>query len=239
MAEKARGATMSEPLESVVKVHPVIVRVMHWVNAAAIIIMIGSGWHIYNNHPVFEWITFPRWATLGGDPEITYRLNKDVGFSNALLWHFAAMWVFFLNGTLALIYGFASGRIPHKWFPITVGGFFRDIADALTFRLSHDDLSVYNVVQRVSYVGVVLAALLVFVSGVAIWKPVQFQWLTALFIDFQGARLVHFLGMAAIVAFLVIHVTLALLVPKTIKAMLTGSISVKRKDLAAMTAAGE
>jgi thiosulfate reductase cytochrome b subunit len=230
---------MSEISETKVKVHPGIVRVMHWVNAAAIIIMIGSGWHIYNNHPIFEWLIFPRWATLGGDPEITYRLNKDVGFSNALLWHFAAMWVFFLNGMAALIYGFASGRIPRKWLPITVRGFFRDLADALTFKLNHDDLSVYNAVQRVSYVGVVLAALLVFASGVAIWKPVQFQWLTALFYDFQGARLAHFLGMAAIVLFLVVHVTLALLVPKTIKAMITGSISVKRKQLAGASAAGE
>jgi len=230
---------MSSMSETDVKVHPGVVRLMHWINAAAIIIMIGSGWHIYNNHPVFEWITFPRWATLGGDPEITYKLNKDVGFSNALLWHFAAMWVFFVNGTIALIYGFASGRIAHKWFPITVSGFFRDLTDALTFRLSHDDLSVYNVVQRVSYVGVVLATLLVFVSGLAIWKPVQFQGLTALFVDFQGARLVHFLAMSAIAAFLVIHVTLALLVPRTIKAMITGWISVKRKSLAGMTAAGE
>ena len=124
-----------------VKVHPPAVRIMHWINAAAIIIMIGSGWHIYNNEPVVSWIHFPRWAVLGGDPEITYRLNKDVGFGNALLWHFAAMWVFFINGTVALIYGFATGRIQHKWFPISVGGFLRDLIDAATFRLSHDDHS--------------------------------------------------------------------------------------------------
>lgn len=222
-----------------VKVHPPAVRIMHWVNAAAIIIMIGSGWHIYNNHPIFEWLIFPRWATLGGDPEITYKLHKDVGFGNALLWHFAAMWVFFLNGTAALIYGLATGRIQHKWFPISVSGFVQDLTDAATFRLSHDDLSVYNVVQRVSYVGVILATLLVFASGLAIWKPVQFQWLTAVFYDFQGARLVHFLAMAAIVAFLVIHVSLAILVPQTIKAMITGSIRVKREGAAAMPALGE
>lgn len=222
-----------------VKVHPAAVRVMHWINAAAILVMIGSGWRIYNNDPVFPWISFPIWATLGGDPEITYRLNKDVGFSNALLWHFAAMWVFVVNGTLALIYGFASGRIPRKWFPITVSAFFSDLRDALTLRLSHDDLSVYNVVQRVSYVGVVLATLLIFASGLAIWKPVQFQWLTALFWDFQGARLVHFLAMSAIVLFIVIHVTLALFVPKTIKAMITGSIRVKLRQPAGISAAGE
>jgi thiosulfate reductase cytochrome b subunit len=231
---------MSGSIEKDVKVHPPAVRIMHWINAATIIIMIGSGWHIYNNHPIFEWLTFPRWATLGGDPEITYKLNKDVGFSNALLWHFAAMWVFVVNGTVALIYGLVTGRIRHKWFPITVAALWHDFRDALTFRLSHDDLSVYNAVQRLSYVGVILAALLVFASGLAIWKPVQFQWLTALFYDFQGARLAHFLGMAAIVAFLVVHVALAVLIPKTIKAMITGRVRVKAKTMGgAMPAAGE
>jgi thiosulfate reductase cytochrome b subunit len=230
---------MSGPSKTTVRVHPPAVRIMHWINVAAILIMIGSGWHIYNNEPVISWISFPRWATLGGDPEITYRLNKDVGFSNALLWHFAAMWVFFINGTIALIYGFATGRIQHKWFPVSIGAFWRDFADALTFRLSHDDLSVYNAVQRVTYIGVVLATLLSFTSGLAIWKPVQFWWLTALFYNFQGARLAHFLGMAAIVLFLLVHVSLAVLVPRTLKAMVTGTIQVKRKSAAAMAAPGE
>jgi thiosulfate reductase cytochrome b subunit len=230
---------MAASPERDVRVHPPAVRLMHWINAAAIIIMIGSGWHIYNNHPVFEWLTFPRWATLGGDPEITYRLNKDVGFSNALLWHFAAMWVFVVNGTLALIYGLVTGRIRRKWFPITPTALWSDFRDALTFRLSHDDLSVYNAVQRLSYVGVVFAALLVFLSGLAIWKPVQFQGLTALFVDFQGARLVHFLAMAAIVLFLVVHVTLAVFVPRTIKSMITGRVRVKSTPSGAMPAAGE
>ena len=226
-------------LERDVKVHPSAVRLMHWINAAAIIVMIGSGWHIYNNHPVFEWITFPRWATLGGDPEITYKLNKDVGFSNALLWHFAAMWVFVVNGTAALIYGLVTGRIRRKWFPITPMALWHDFRDAMTFRLNHDDLSVYNGVQRLSYVGVVLAALLVFLSGRAIWKPVQFQGLMMVFYDFQGARLAHFLAMAAIALFILVHVSLAILVPRTIKAMITGRVRVKVKPIGVMPAAGE
>lgn len=229
---------MSEKPERVVKVHPPAVRIMHWINAGAIVIMIGSGWHIYNNDPIFSFIHFPRWAVLGGDPELTYKLNKDVGFGNALLWHFSAMWIFVLNGFLALIYGFATGRIQAKWFPISAGAVWRDLVDALTFRLNHDDLSVYNAVQRLSYIGVVLAALLTFASGLAIWKPVQFWWLTAMFYDFQGARLAHFLGMGAIVAFLVIHVALAVLVPRTLAAMVTGNVRVKAQQ-AAMAAPGE
>jgi thiosulfate reductase cytochrome b subunit len=140
---------------------------------------------------------------------------------------------------MALIYGLVTGRIRRKWFPITPRALWHDIRDALTFKLSHDDLSVYNAVQRLSYVGIILAALLVFLSGLAIWKPVQFQGLTALFVDFQGARLVHFLAMAAIVLFMLVHVTLAVLVPRTIRSMITGRVRVKANPSGAMPAAGE
>ena len=220
-----------------VKVHPLFVRATHWVNAIAILIMIGSGWHIYNNHPIIEGFQFPRWAVLGGDPELTYKLNKDVGFGNALLWHFSAMWLFFLNGTAALIYGFATGRLQSRWLPIRPAEVWHDFREALRFHLAHEDQRIYNAVQKLSYVGVLLAALLVFASGLAIWKPVQFSWLTALFYDFQGARLAHFIGMSLIVLFLLVHVTLALLVPKTIVAMLTGSARVAvAKDTPSMQA---
>lgn len=213
-----------------VKVHPIAVRIMHWVNAIAVIIMIGSGWRIYNNVPIFDWLHFPQWATLGGDPEITYKLNADTGFSNALLWHFAAMWLFFINGTVALIYGFASGRIGSRWFPISFKAIIHDLKEALNFRLAHEDPTIYNAVQRLSYVGVVFAAIMVFLSGLAIWKPVQFQTLTWLMYDFQGARLVHFLSMAAIVLFMVVHVSLAFLVPKTLVGMTLGKIAVKTPE---------
>jgi thiosulfate reductase cytochrome b subunit len=211
----------------VVKVHPLFVRITHWLNAIAIIVMIGSGWGIYNNVPVFSWLHFPHWATLGGDPEITYKLNKDVGFSNSLLWHFAAMWLFFVNGSIALIVGILSGRLRRKWLPISIRELFHDIRDALSFKLAHDDITIYNAVQKLLYIGVISAAVLMLISGLAIWKPVQFQRLTWLFYDFQGARLAHFIGMSAIALFLAVHVVLALFVPKTIVAMTKGSIRVR------------
>ncbi len=207
-----------------IKVHSRFVRATHWINAVAILVMIGSGWRIYNNVPIFSCLSFPEWATLGGDPEITYKLNKDVGFSNALLWHFAAMWVFFVNGLVALGVGLASGRLQMKWLPVTLSELIHDIRQALTFNLAHDDITVYNAVQKLLYIGVILAAILMLVSGLAIWKPVQFQTLTWLFYDFQGARLAHFIGMAAIALFVLVHVALAILVPKTITAMTRGSI---------------
>jgi thiosulfate reductase cytochrome b subunit len=102
----------SEPVEPRnVLVHPGMVRITHWINAAAILIMIGSGWRIYNNVPIFPAIEFPLWATLGGDPDLTYARNSDVGFSNALLWHLAGIWLFTVNGLVYLVYGILSGRL--------------------------------------------------------------------------------------------------------------------------------
>jgi len=205
-----------------VLVHPALVRLTHWLNAVAVLIMIGSGWRIYDNVPIFSFIHFPLWATLGGDPDLTYARNSDVGFSNALLWHLAGMWLFVVNGLVYLIYATLSGRLWRRMLPIRPSELFSTIADTLRLKLAHEDLTVYNAVQKLLYVGVIAAMILAAISGLSLWKPVQFQTLIALFQGFQGARLVHFLCMTAIVLFLVVHVTLALLVPRTLLSMITG-----------------
>ena len=191
------------------KIHPAWVRVCHWVNALAILVMIGSGWQIYNASPLFDFI-FPRSITLGG------------WLAGALLWHFAAMWVLVINGLVYLALGFATGRFRRKLFPIRPADVISDALSALRGKLAHDDLSVYNAVQKLLYLGVIVAGIVVVLSGLSIWKPVQFQELTALFGGFDAARYVHFLAMAAIVGFLVVHVLVALLVPKSIRAMIKG-----------------
>jgi thiosulfate reductase cytochrome b subunit len=213
------GATSTRVL-----VHPGIIRVTHWLNAVAILIMVGSGWRIYNNVPIFSFIEFPLWATLGGDPDLTYARNSDVGFSNALLWHLAGMWLFLVNGLVYLSYALLSGRLYRKMLPIRARDIMTTIAETLRFKLAHDDVTVYNAVQKLLYLGVIAAMILAAVSGLSLWKPVQFQILITAFQGFQGARLVHFLCMSAIVLFLVVHVALALLVPRTLGAMITGKI---------------
>jgi thiosulfate reductase cytochrome b subunit len=192
------------------RLHPLPVRFMHWINAFAMIVMIGSGWKIYNDEVLFGWLHFPDWITIGGEAQ------------GALQWHFFAMWILAINGLCYLGYGIASGRFRRKLFPIWPRQVFSDIVEALRFRLSHDDITRYNAVQKLLYVGIIAVIVVQVLSGLAVWKPVQFSELASLFYSFQGSRLVHFLGMAAIVAFIVIHVALALLVPKTIGAMLTG-----------------
>ena len=192
------------------KLHPAALRVMHWINAVAIILLILSGWKIYNDDVLIGWLHFPDWMVLG------------VWAQHGLQWHFFAMWLLMINGLCYLCYGFATGRFRRKLLPIWPSAVIADIRDALRFRLAHDDIRHYNAVQKLLYVGVILVIVVQVVSGWVIWKPVQLSELTWLFYDFQGARLVHFIGMAAIVGFVVIHVALALFVPKTIGAMLTG-----------------
>lgn len=132
------------------------------------------------------------------------------------------MWVLVVNGLLYLTYGLVTGRFRERLFPISATEAVNDVRDALHLKLAHADLTIYNSVQKLLYLAVILIAILQVCSGLAIWKPVQFSGLTALYGGFQGARLAHFLGMAGIVGFLVVHVALALLVPRTLLAMLNG-----------------
>ena len=192
------------------KMHPVIIRFAHWTNAVAMIIMIMSGWKIYNDEVLFGFLHFPESIVLG------------IWAQHALQWHFFAMWVLVLNGLVYLAYGLLSGRFWRMLWPIRPREVIAEITQALTFRLKHADLTHYNAVQKLLYVGIILVIIVQVVSGLAIWKPVQFSNLVSLFYDFQGARLAHFIGMAAICLFIIVHVTLALLVPRTLLAMLTG-----------------
>lgn len=191
-------------------IQPAWVRTMHWINAVAIILMIMSGWQIYNASPLFSFLRFSHSITIGG------------WLGGALLWHFAAMWLLTVNGLAYVIMGFATGRFARKLLPISAGGVISDTKAALTGKLSHDDLTKYNQVQKLLYAGIIVVGVLVVLSGLSIWKPVQLQWLTALFGGYDAARYVHFFCMSAIVAFLVIHVALAVLVPKSLRAMLIG-----------------
>ena len=190
-------------------IQPAWVRVLHWTNAVAMVLMIMSGWQIYNASPLFGF-SFPGAITLGG------------WLGGALLWHFAAMWLLMVNGLIYLVVGFASGRFARKLLPITPSGVVADVSAALTGKLSHDDLTRYNYVQKLLYAGVIVIGVLVVLSGLSIWKPVQLQWLTALFGGYAVARYVHFICMSAIVGFMIVHVALALLVPRSLRAMLIG-----------------
>jgi thiosulfate reductase cytochrome b subunit len=190
-------------------IHPLYVRITHWINALAMLIMIASGWQIYNASPLFAF-TFPSGLTLGG------------WLAGGLLWHFAAMWLLVANGIVYLVVGLVTGRLRRQLLPVWPRQVIHDLGAALTGRLSHADLAVYNAVQKALYLGVLLAGVIIVASGLAMWKPVQLWWLAALLGGYESARLVHFLAMTAIVAFLAVHIVMALLVPRSLRAMILG-----------------
>src|ERR1700729_2860313 len=191
-------------------IHPRWVRVTHWVNVLAMFMMIGSGWQIYDASPLFRFIYFPTQLALGQ------------WLAGALLWHFAAMWLLVINGVVYIALGIVTGRFRRKLFPIYPREVLHDLFAALRGPLSHDDLSRYNAVQKLLYLGILVTGVVIVLSGLSIWKPVQFHLLTSFFGGYNTARYVHFAAMTAIVAFLVVHVLLAVLVPKTLRAMILG-----------------
>jgi thiosulfate reductase cytochrome b subunit len=192
------------------RLHPVPVRVMHWLNALAMLVMIPSGWGIYNDDVIIRGTLFPDWMRLGS------------WAADSLLWHFAGMWLLVLNGLAYLVYGLVTGRFRERLLPIRPRELVATVRDTLRLRIAHADLTVYNAVQKLLYIVVILAGVAQLVTGLAIWKPVQFSGLVSLLGGFQAARVLHFGGMAVITGFLVVHVALALLVPRTLWAMLAG-----------------
>lgn len=197
-----------------VLIHPLVVRITHWINVLAVLIMITSGWAIYNASPLFNF-EIPSQITLGG------------WLAGALQWHFAGMWLFAINGLIYLTYGIASGHFRRKLLPISALAILHDIGEALRGRLAHDDLSVYNAAQRAAYLALIFFLIVMIATGIVIWKPVQFYWLGQFMGDYEGARYLHFFAMAAIFFIVLVHVAMVILVPRTFPTMFTGRIKLQ------------
>ncbi len=206
----SHNATATAPVvQNRLPIHPLPVRITHWINALAIFVMVGSGWRIYNASPLFDF-RFPGAITIGN------------GLAGATQWHFAAMWLLAINGLSYLGYGFAAGHFRRKLWPITPREVIRDVLAAFRGKLAHDDLSVYNAAQRGAYVALIVSIIVLMLSGLAIWKPVQLQELAALFGGYEGARLVHFFAMALMVLIALVHIVMVVLVPRTLPTMISG-----------------
>jgi thiosulfate reductase cytochrome b subunit len=191
-------------------IHPLIVRIGHWVNVIAMPVMILSGWRIYNASPLFHF-RFPDGFTMGG------------WLAGALQWHFAAMWLLAINGLIYVLYGILTGYYRHRFFPLHMGAILHELAQLMHGRVSHV-LGTYNRIQRVAYLVVILLGMTLVLSGLSMWKPVQFQELASLMGGYEGARIVHFSAMAFVSVFIVIHVTMVILVPRTLLPMFTGRL---------------
>ena len=191
-------------------IQPVWVRVTHWINALAVVLMVMSGWQVYDASPIFPALQFPPAITLGG------------WLGGALLWHFAVMWLLVANFLVYVGLNLASGRLRRKLLPLTFRSLFADIVAALRGRLTHGDLSVYNSIQKLAYLVVIVDIALLVLSGLAVWKSVQFPLLRTLMDGYDNARIVHFVCMSVLVAFFAVHVVMVALVPRSLLLMIRG-----------------
>lgn len=190
-------------------IHPFWLRLTHWLNAIAVMVLVSSGWRIYNAAPLFAF-GFPRAMTLGG------------WLGGALQWHFAAMWLLVANGLFYLILNIATGRLHRRFFPLSLCQFAVELMTALRGKLDHHDLHRYNTVQRTAYLFVIADCVLAVLSGLVLWKSVQFPLLRELLGGYDTGRLIHFVAMAGLVGFTLIHLVMVALVPRSLLAMLTG-----------------
>jgi thiosulfate reductase cytochrome b subunit len=190
-------------------IHPLWMRATHWLNALAVLVLVTSGWRIYNAAPFFPF-NIPAGITLGG------------WLGGALQWHFAAMWLLAFNGLVYLVLNIFSGRLRRKFFPLSPRGVLQDMAAALRGKLSHADPRRYNNVQRLAYLFVMLDIIVLVLSGLVLWKSVQFSLLRDLLGGYEFSRRIHFSAMAALVGFVALHLIMVALVPRTLLAMLSG-----------------
>lgn len=192
-------------------IKPAWVRITHWINALAVVLMVMSGWQVYNASPIFAFLPqIPPAVTLGG------------WLGGALLWHFAVMWLLVANFLVYLVLNIVSGRFRRKLLPISARSLVTDIVAALRGKLGHGDLSHYNAVQKFAYLVVIADIVLVVLSGLAVWKSVQLPWLREVMGGYDNARIVHFVAMSVLVAFFVIHVVMVALVPRSLLLMIRG-----------------
>ena len=191
-------------------IHPLWVRVTHWLNALAVVLMLMSGWRIYDASPIFAGFEIPKAITLGG------------WLGGALQWHFAAMWLLFFNGLFYLVMNIVTGRIRTKFFPLSPKAILHDLGEALRGHLSHAELSKYNAVQKFAYLFAMLDIAVLVLSGLAIWKSVQLPLLREVMGGYDTARVVHFCAMSLLVAFVVVHVVMVALVPRSLLTMIRG-----------------
>jgi len=200
---------MSTPPKILETIQPLWLRLCHWINAGAVVLMVMSGWRIYNASPLFDF-HFPKGATLGG------------WLGGALQWHFAAMWIFGLNGLVYLLFNIITGRFRRRFSRLSFAEFWRDSLAALSGRLKHSDPKHYNMVQKFVYISVVFAVFTLALSGLVLWKSVQFAYLRQMLGGYETARYIHFYSMVFLALFIIVHLIMVVFVPKTLLTIIRG-----------------
>jgi thiosulfate reductase cytochrome b subunit len=203
---------------------PFVIRVAHWAAIPLLVIMAGSGLQIFTAYPMlgpsgdlYGWYPWqgvppPRWLRFGN------------WLAGARHWHFAVAWFLVANGAMYLLYMGVRGEWRRRLFNPR-----RDTANALLMiayylriRRTPPPVDFYNGLQRLAYTSAIALGLVEVLSGLAIYKPVQFSWLAALFGGYDGARAAHLLGLVGLAMFAVVHIILVSLHPRALVDMITG-----------------
>ncbi|MFN8277953.1 MAG: cytochrome b/b6 domain-containing protein [Chitinophagales bacterium] len=204
--------------------HPLAIRWFHWINFPVLAVMIWSGLLIY-------WANDVYYISVGGKEYIRFfpdsfneALHLKFRLAEGMAWHFALMWLFFINGFLYVTYTIISGEwrylLPTRksW-----GEALQVVLHDLHLRRSAPNFDKYNAAQRVAYSGVVLMGFGSLLTGLAIYKPVQFPWLCWVMGGYESARVIHFGLTVAYVLFFVVHIIQVMMAGwQAFSAMLTG-----------------
>lgn len=177
--------------------HPLIIRLTHWLNVVALGIMVMSGLRIYNASTLWNF-RIPDYLTLGG------------WLAGARMWHFFGMWLFFINGTVWILFNLFS---KHGWRTTILSrsdlpGIIPMIQYYLRLRKQHPPTKKYNPLQKLAYTTIPFAALGSVITGVAIYWPTQFSAITRLLGGYDVARYWHFICMLALVLFFFGHIVM-------------------------------
>jgi len=194
-------------MKQLVEKHPLAIRWFHWVNFPVLSLMIWSGLWIYWANDIYR-IGWGQTTLFKFFPQSFYdTFGLTHKLAQGMSWHFLLMWLFFANGLLYVLYTFFSG----EWrYLLPTRSSFREawqvVLHDLGLRKAAPPVQKYNGAQRIAYTAVILMGVGSLLTGLAIYKPVQFGWLTQGLGGYETARLVHFVLTLGYVLFFVAHV---------------------------------
>lgn len=183
--------------------HPLAIRWFHWINFPLLALMIWSGAMIYWANAVYRVAGFP----LNPPQKVWQKLHMAYRLADGMSIHFFVMWFFAVNGLLYVLYTMFSGEwrdlVPNRRSFIEA---IQVTLHDLHLRKTAPPPRKYNGAQQIAYTAIIVMGFGSLLSGLAIYKPVQFSWLAALMGGYQGARFVHFWLTVGYVAFFAVHV---------------------------------
>lgn len=183
--------------------HRLAIRWFHWINFPLLALMIWSGALIYWANAVYRFLGIP----LNPPQKVWQKLHMAYRLADGMSIHFFVMWFFAINGVLYVLYTLLSGEwrelVPNRRSFIEA---IQVTLHDLHLRKTAPPQRKYNGAQRISYTAIIIMGFGSLVSGMAIYKPVQFSWLAAMMGGYQGARFVHFWLTVGYVAFFAVHI---------------------------------